>query len=160
ESWPRALPTRRPFSMPRSTKGPRWSAGYSWRRLLLLSELLEILGSFFGRDSLFALDRLPNLFHHVRIGERRNVARVESVRDGCEDAPHDLSGPGFRHVRHDVHGFGPRDLSDHGLDRRRDLFLQLVARGEAGFQRDVDLRNTALDLIDDGHDRGLGGLVS
>ena len=67
--------------------------------------------------------------------------------DGDHPA-HDLPGPGLGHVRHDPHVLRPGDLADLGLDRLGDLVLDLVARREAGLERDVHLDDPAADVVD------------
>src|ERR1700692_4389620 len=76
-----------------------------------------------------ALD-LPNLRDDFGIGQCRYVTGILVVRDGPQDATHDLPGTGLRHVGHDHDAArtGDRaDLADYGLfDALANLLARLV----------------------------------
>jgi len=95
------------------------------------------------------------LLDDVWIGERGDVPGVHTVRNGGQDTAHDLAGAGFGHVRHDVDALWARDFADHGFDGGDDLVDDLLVGRQAGLDGDVDLRDAALDFVDDRNDQRL-----
>src|SRR5205807_8250531 len=71
-------------------------------------------------------------------------------------AAHDLPGARLRHLRHDVHVLGSRDLADHVLVRLDHAVDDVLAVRYARFDRDVHFGHASLDLILHGHNGGLG----
>src|SRR6516164_428659 len=132
---------------------------------LLSAERLDLCLFFLGElarrlavGELLRLNLMPDRLHYLRVGQRGDVADVGEVRHGRDDPAHDLAGPGLGHVGDYPDILRPRDLADHGLDRLADLGRHLLARLEAGLERDVDLHHPATDVVDDGHCGRLGDL--
>src|SRR5262245_1285313 len=125
---------------------------------LHVAEATNVLEAVPGDSLLRTLHRQADLFDHVGIRQRRDVADLHLVRYGGKDAAHDLARPRLGHVRDDVHRLRARDLADHRLDRRNDLLDDLLARRVRRLERDVDLGNAALDVVHDRNDCGLRDL--
>src|SRR5271166_3642681 len=90
---------------------------------------------------------LPDFFDDVGIGQRRDIAGILVVRDGRQDAAHELARTRLRHVRHDhdVAGASNRpDLPDHGVLYS---FAQLLAWLVPWFQRHVEIGGPAFDFV-------------
>src|ERR1051325_7962924 len=58
------------------------------------------------------LTQFPNALYDLRVGQRRDIARILLVRDRGQNAPHDLARAGLRHVGHDDDAPGSCDRAD------------------------------------------------
>src|SRR3972149_5038248 len=109
----------------------------------LVSVVFPELGDIFGqglmrRDFILALHHHADLLDHIGIRKRRDIAHVLAVRNRSQHATHDLARARLGHVGHDVYVSWSGDLADQFLVRLYHATDDLVARLEAGFERDVD----------------------
>src|SRR5207245_393476 len=89
---------------------------------------------------------LTNLIDDFRIGQRRDVAGILVVRNRPEDAAHDFPGTGLWHVGDDhdtARAVNRPYLADHGVFHS---FADVLAWGEPGLQRYVEVRDLAFDI--------------
>src|SRR5262249_17986488 len=141
-TWPsRTLPDALTDSIVRGDEpiGNLFWASASRRASLHVAEAANVLEAVPGDSLLGTLHRQADLFDHVGIRQRRDVADLHLIRYGGEDATHDLARPRLGHVRDDVHRLRARDLADHRLDRRDDLLDDLLVRRVRRLEGDVDL---------------------
>src|SRR5262249_20839198 len=81
------------------------------------------------------------------IGQGRDVTGVLVVRDRPEHAAHDLARAGLGHVGHDHDPARPGDRTNLAHHRLLNALGDILARREAGFERDVEVGDTPLDLV-------------
>src|SRR6266849_6766419 len=129
------------------------------RGLAFLAEALDVFRGFLKRQLGAALHELANLLDDVGIRESGNVAGVDAIGNGGENAAHDFARTGLGHVGNDLNGLRPGDLADHSLNRVRYFSGHILGTGRnSRLERNVNLRHAALDFVHHGYDRRFGDL--
>src|SRR5581483_4048996 len=116
-----------------------------------------VFGHFAGFNLFFlTLYHDADFFDDAGIGERGDIADIASVGDGGEDAAHDFAGTGLGHVRHDIDEFGTRNFADELFVRFDDAPHDVIARRNAGFERDIDDGDAPFHFIGNRDNGGFG----
>ena len=99
------------------------------------------------------MHHLSDFFDYIRIGQCRDIPGGSPIRDGSEDAAHELAGARLWHIRDDVDVLWPGNLANDRFDRLVDVVDDLLARLGSRREGDIDFRNAAFDFVHDGHHR-------